>query len=107
MPKGGWTEFNDSFSRVRNEASKSTDPKGKLQVRVQRTRVGKGGKVVTIISGLALETNAAKKFLKMLKTSCGTGGTLKGELFELQGDQVDSVMDILKKEGYRPKESGG
>ena len=107
MPKSGWREFNDSFSTLGNEVSQSVQPKGKLQVRVQRIRAGKGGKIVTVITGLALESDDAKKLLKRIKASCGTGGTLKGELFELQGDQVQTIMDFLIKEGYRPKQSGG
>ena len=107
MPKSGWTEFNDSFSKVGNEIPKNVEPRAQLQVRVQRLRAGKGGKVVTVISGLSLEIHQAKKLLKRIKASCGTGGTLKGELLELQGDQVVSIMDLLIKEGYRPKQSGG
>ena len=107
MPKSGWTEFNDSFSTVGNETPKNVEPREQLKVRVQRLKAGKGGKVVTIISGLSLEANEAKKLLKRIKSSCGTGGTLKGELLELQGDQVDSLMAFLMKEGYRPKQSGG
>ena len=107
MPKSGWTEFNHSFSTVGNEVSKSAQPKGKLQVRVQRIRSGKRGKLVTVVRGLAIASDEAKKLLKKIKTSCGTGGTLKEELLEFQGDQVKSVMDLLYKEGYRPKQSGG
>ncbi len=107
MPKRGWTEFNDSFSTLGNEVSRSSQPKGKLQVRVQRIRAGKRGKIVTVISGLGLETDEAKKLLKRIKASCGTGGTLKGDLLEIQGDQVESIMQLLKLEGYQPKQSGG
>ena len=42
-----------------------------------------------------------------MKASCGSGGTIKGDLLELQGDQVKPILDFLKKEGYLPKQSGG
>ena len=78
-----------------------------MAVRVQRMRGGRGGKTVTIIRGLALNALDAKKLLKKLKIRCGTGGTLKNEDIELQGDQVQVVITELQKEGFNPKKSGG
>ncbi len=108
MPKGNWTEFGESFqnssaSNLVKNISLRTD----REVRVQRTRVGKGGKTVTIITGLSLNDCQSKKLLKKLKKECGTGGTLKSDCIELQGDKVSVSIAILQKEGYRPKQSGG
>ena len=44
-----------------------------------------------------------KSLLKKLKTRIGSGGTAKDGVIELQGDQVDLSLDLLTKEGYRPK----
>ena len=49
----------------------------------------------------------AKKILKKLKIACGTGGTVKGDFLELQGDHISKAQDFLVKEGFRPKQSGG
>ena len=67
----------------------------------------KKGKVVTVIRGLDLDPAGFKTLLKKLKTRIGSGGTLKGDCIELQGDQVDLALELLTKEGYRPKRAGG
>ena len=84
MSKGGWREFNDPLKRIGNDTQNSVTPKGKRQVRLERTRSGKKGKVVTVIKGLELKEAEAKKILKNLKIACGTGGALKGDFLELQ-----------------------
>ncbi|WP_320666510.1 translation initiation factor [Prochlorococcus sp. MIT 1307] len=106
MPKGSWLEFNDP-STSKMQRSQSIADKAERHVRVQRLRGGKGGKTVTVISGLELDSIAAKSLLKRLKTRCGTGGTLKADALELQGDQVSDALELLRQEGYRPKKSGG
>ena len=107
MPKAGWSEFNDPLKTIENDTQNSVTPKGKRQVRLERTRSGKKGKLVTVIKGLELNQVEAKKLLKNLKTACGTGGTIKGEFLELQGDQISKAQDYLFKEGFRTKQSGG
>jgi len=106
MPKGSWREFDGPSTSKPNNSEEGVE-KVLRNVRVQRTRVGKGGKTVTVISGLGLNAVEARDLLKMLKARCGTGGTLKEEDLELQGDQLAYVLELLKKEGYRPKHSGG
>ena len=107
MSKGGWSEFNDPIKTIGNDTQNSVPPKGNRQVRLERTRSGKKGKLVTVIRGLELNQEEAKKILKNLKIACGTGGALKGDFLELQGDQISKAQDFLFKEGFRPKQSGG
>ena len=108
MPKGGWQEFSsaDSLQRPSGPAAEPT-PKSQQMVRVQPTRGGKGGKTVTVIRGLELDAAGFKALLKRLKTRIGSGGTAKDGVIELQGDQVELTLDLLSKEGYRPKRAGG
>ena len=108
MPKGGWQEFSnaDSLQRPKGPAAAPT-PKADQMVRVQPTRGGKGGKTVTVIRGLELDATGFKALLKKLKTRIGSGGTAKDGVIELQGDQVELALDLLTKEGYRPKRAGG
>ena len=106
MPKGGWREFDDA-SIFRPYKAKTAVDKAELNVRVQRLRGGKGGKTVTVIKGLQLNDEEARVLLKSFKSRCGAGGTLKEGFLELQGDQVSVVLDLLEKEGYRPKKAGG
>ena len=108
MPKGGWQEFSNTDSLQRPSGpEKQPTAKADQMVRVQPTRGGKGGKTVTVIRGLELDPGALKILLKKLKTRIGSGGTAKDGLIELQGDQVDVALELLTKEGYRPKRAGG
>ena len=108
MPKGGWQEFSSSSSLQRPSGpTKEPTPKAQQMVRVQPTRGGKGGKTVTVIRGLELDTTGLKSLLKKLKTRIGSGGTVKDGVIELQGNQVELVLELLTKEGYRPKRAGG
>ena len=108
MPKGGGQEFSNTDS-LQRPSSPEKQPTAKAQqiVRVQPTRGGKGGKTVTVIRGLELNQEGLKALLKKLKTRIGSGGTAKDGLIELQGDQVELALELLNKEGYRPKRAGG
>ena len=108
MPKGGWQEFSTTDSLQRPSGTeKQPIAKAEQTVRVQPTRGGKGGKTVTVIRGLELDPGGLKALLKKLKTRIGSGGTTRDGLIELQGDQVEIALDLLSKEGYRPKRAGG
>ena len=107
MPKGGWQEFSSADSLQRPTKVAEPTPKSEQMVRVQPTRGGKGGKTVTVIRGLQLDSMGIKVLLKKLKTRIGSGGTAKDGVIELQGDQVDLALELLTQEGYRPKRAGG
>mgnify|MGYP001318736714 FL=1 len=62
---------------------------------------------MTVIRGLERDAAGFKARLKKLKTRIGSGGTAKDGVIELQGDQVALALDLLTKEGYRPKRAGG
>jgi translation initiation factor 1 len=108
MAKGGWQEFSrpESLERSGGPGATST-PKAQQRVRVQRTKAGKGGKLVTAITGLEAPEAELKALLKQLKAAAGTGGTVKDGLIELQGDQVAPALAALEKAGYRAKQAGG
>lgn len=76
-------------------------------LRVQRETKGRGGKSVTVVHGLALDAAAFAALAKQLKTACGSGGTAKDGVIEVQGDHVTTVMVALVKLGYGVKRSGG
>jgi translation initiation factor 1 len=107
--KGGWQEFNREATTAPGLARPSAPAASKAQqrVRVQRTKAGKGGKLVTAITGLEVGEAEARDLLKKLKASCGTGGTLKDGQIELQGDQVAAALAALEQAGFRPKQAGG
>ncbi|MEB3243058.1 MAG: translation initiation factor [Cyanobacteriota bacterium] len=105
--KGGWREFDPADHLARPAAAAPVTAKAQRRVRVQRTKAGKGGKTVTLITGLELGEAEALALLKKLKASAGTGGTLKEGVIELQGDQVAGALAALEREGFRPKQAGG
>jgi len=74
--------------------------------RIQVTRRGKGGKTVTEITGFQTTTENLAKLTKQLKNQCGTGGTCKGQVIEIQGDSSQKVLQILLNLGYKAKISG-
>ncbi|MBL4765538.1 MAG: stress response translation initiation inhibitor YciH [Colwellia sp.] len=74
---------------------------------VRRETKGRKGKGVVTIKGLALEAKALKELAKKLKQTCGTGGTVIGEVIEIQGDKRDKIKTILEKEGFKVKFIGG
>ena len=76
-------------------------------VRVSRQTKGRGGKSVTVVKGLALDAQALALLGKQLRTACGSGGTVKDGVIEVQGDHCDLVMEVLKKHGHQPKRAGG
>lgn len=81
--------------------------KGDGIVRVGRETKGRKGSGVTIITGLPLEAIALKELGSQLKKKCGTGGTTKEGVLEIQGDHRDLLMEELQKLGYTVKRAGG
>lgn len=75
--------------------------------RVWRETKGRGGKAVTLVKGLALEATALAALGKQLKTACGTGGTVKDGVIEVQGDHAERVVQALNQLGHRAKRAGG
>lgn len=76
-------------------------------VRVGRETKGRKGKGVTLISGVPLPPEDLKTLAKQLKQKCGTGGTLKDGVIEIQGDHREVLIDLLKAKGWPVKRSGG
>ena len=74
-------------------------------VRLERKQ--RGGKSVTVIEGLQIPEKDRELLLRRLKSGLGTGGTLRGESLEIQGDHRDALISALSKMGYNPKRSGG
>ena len=76
-------------------------------VRIQRETKGRKGKGVTLITGVPLVGNELKALAKTLKQKCGTGGTIKNEVIEIQGDHRELLLGLLQKKGWNVKKAGG
>ncbi|WP_310631347.1 translation initiation factor Sui1 [Paraburkholderia sp.] len=84
-----------------------TQAPGDSVARVLRETKGRGGKCVTVVRGLALDPVALASLGKQLRTACGSGGTVKDGVIEVQGDHCDRIIEALKKSGHRVKRAGG
>ncbi len=76
-------------------------------VRVGRETQGRAGKGVTVVTGLALPEAELEALARSLKQACGSGGTLRGAVIEIQGEHRDRVIAELARRGITAKRSGG
>ena len=86
---------------------KQTSPRGDGNVRVSRETKGRKGKGVTLIKGLNMDAVTLALMGKKLKVMCGSGGTVKEGVIEIQGDHIERILDYLKKQGVKAKRAGG
>ncbi|HET9976954.1 MAG TPA: translation initiation factor Sui1 [Burkholderiaceae bacterium] len=83
-------------------------PAGDGTVRVSCESKGRGGKTVTLVRGLALDAAALAALGKRLRSACGSGGTVKDGVVEVQGDHAERVIALLTAEGHAGvKRAGG
>ena len=82
-------------------------PAGDGFVRVGRETKGRKGKGVTVVTGLPLADDELAKLATRLKKRCGSGGTLRDGVIEIQGDHRDRLVAELDGLGYQVKRSGG
>ena len=74
---------------------------------LHRESKGRGGKTVTLVKNLALSEKDLKALAKKLKRACGSGGTIKDSVIEIQGEHREKIADVLRKQGYQVKLAGG
>jgi len=82
-------------------------PRGDGIVRVSRETQGRGGKTVTVVRGVEGDAAALAALAKQLRTLCGSGGTLKDGVIELQGDHCERIVAHLQQTGMAVKRAGG
>jgi len=76
-------------------------------VRVMRDRKHRGGKTVTVITGVPASNEALTVLAQQLKKLCGSGGTVKDGAIDIQGDHCEKVLAKLSEMGYKVKRAGG
>lgn len=77
------------------------DDVSKIRVKISKETSGRAGKTVTLIRKLPSNQQFLNNLLKKIKQHCGTGGTLKEEVLEIQGDHVENVKKFLNKLGFK------
>jgi translation initiation factor 1 len=82
-------------------------PAGDGVVRVGRETKGRKGAGVSVVSGVPLDEAGLKVLAGELKKACGSGGTLRDGVIEIQGEHRDRLVTLLQARGWNVKRVGG
>ena len=92
---------------VCRKSPRAARPEGDGVVRVRREVKGRRGKTVTTISGVPLDADALRELAGELKRRCGSGGSAKDGIIEIQGDHRDTLAAELRERGFTVRFAGG
>ena len=105
------TVWSSAQGDLRKQESKSgkviSVPPHQQTVYLHRDSKGRGGSSVTLLKNLILSEEDMKQLAKRLKQICGSGGTVKHNILEIQGEHREKIAEELKKKGYKVKIAGG
>ena len=111
MPKNEnntvWSSEQGDLRRQTQTTNITSLPPQQQTVYLHRESSGRNGKAVTLVKKLILSEDALKVLAKKLKQVCGTGGTIKDGIIEIQGEHREKIADVLQKLGYKVKVAGG
>jgi translation initiation factor 1 len=99
--------YSTDVGRIKPQVQTKPSPKSDGIVRIRRETKGRNGKGVTTISGLSMTDAEFKTLCTSLKKLCGTGGSIKDGIIEIQGDNRDKIKLVLEKLGHNVKLAGG
>ena len=111
MPKNNhntvWSsEQGDLRKQTQITDVKSQQPQQQT-IYLHRESSGRSGKAVTLVKKLMLSEEDMKILAKKLKNECGTGGTIKDGIIEIQGEHREKIAVVLQRLGYKVKIAGG
>lgn len=101
------SESGDLRKQEKKSASVKSLPPQQQTVYLHRESKGRGGKTVTLVKNLILSDADLKSLAKRLKQVCGSGGTVKEGMIEIQGEHREKIATALEKTGYKVKIAGG
>lgn len=107
MKKNSKLVYSTDQGRIREQDEVPSAPKGDGIVRLKRETKGRKGKGVTLVTGLELDGDSLRALCKELKQLCGTGGTVKDGVIEIQGENRDKIKAALEKKSFTVKLAGG
>jgi translation initiation factor 1 len=104
--------YSSETGRVGHGASKLqgtrlSKPPSDGTIRLRREVKGRGGGTVIVITGIPLKGEALRDLAGALKKRCGSGGTVKDGIIEIQGDHRETLFKELESRGYQVKLAGG
>ena len=76
-------------------------------IRVGRQVQGRAGKAVTVVTGLPLAPAELESLARELKQQCGSGGSVRDDAIEIQGEHRERIVAELVRRGFAAKRSGG
>ncbi len=82
-------------------------PPAQQNIIVGRESKGRRGKAVTLVKNLVLSGDDLTALTKSLKQVCGSGGTIKDGIIEIQGDHREKIAVVMRGLGYKVKVAGG
>ncbi len=85
------------------ESSLSTNVQSTNIITLKLDTKARKGKVVTVASGFNLAQIEIKSVMRQLKKKCSTGGTVKNNSIELQGNFIESVKSELTRQNFNIK----
>ena len=100
-------ERRSTASRRKQKGPATPDAPDDGIVRVSRSSKGRKGKGVPLVTGLPLQGEDLKELARQLKQKCGSGGTLRENVVEIQGDHREALVAELSRRGYTVKRAGG
>ena len=112
-PSNSRTVWSSEQGDTRNNKEQKTAvvlkslPPEQQTVYLHRESKGRAGKGVILLKGLVLTEADLTTLAKTVKQVCGSGGTVKDGVIEIQGDQREKIAEILRKLGYKVKLAGG
>lgn len=107
MAKNTRLVYSTDSGRIRTGAVVAAAPATDGIVRIKRESKGRGGKPISVITGLGLDAAALKTLAKELKQRLGVGGAVKQWDIQIQSDQRDRLKTELEARGYTVKLAGG
>jgi len=102
--EGNWTAPDVERRKkpqTQSQLQRSVPDDGVIRVARERRR----GSMMSLITGLS--ENELAETAKTLKRLCGTGGTAKNGVVEIQGDHRDKIVAYFEQQGRKVKKAGG
>ncbi|HEB28502.1 hypothetical protein LCGC14_2859080 [marine sediment metagenome] len=99
--------YSTETGRIKPSEESQKPPSGDGIIRIRRETSGRKGKGVSTVNGLDLPDKDLKQLAKSLKQLCGTGGSIKNGVIEIQGDHREKLRAELEKQGHTVKLAGG